>query len=115
MDGKLRKSEWAALLLTGALAVGTLLTGMAGAEPEPVTAAAWQPAPERGWQVDLNTADARTLEALPGIGPVLAERILAYREEHGPFTRPEELKNVSGIGEQTYESMQMYLIVEERP
>lgn len=115
MDGKLRKSEWAALLLTGVLAVGTLLTGTAGAEPEPLTAAVWQPAPGQGWQVDLNTADARTLEALPGIGLVLAERIIAYREEHGPFGRPEELKEVSGIGEQTYETMCMYLTVEERP
>ena len=48
--------------------------------------------------VDLNTADAAALDALPGIGPVLAERIVAWREENGPFTAVEELGEVSGIG-----------------
>ena len=48
--------------------------------------------------VDLNTADAAALDALPGIGPVLAERIVAWREENGPFTTVDELGEVSGIG-----------------
>lgn len=48
--------------------------------------------------VDLNTADATTLETLPGIGPVLAERIVAWREENGPFASVDELGDVSGIG-----------------
>ncbi len=48
--------------------------------------------------VDLNAADATTLQTLPGIGPVLAERIVAWREEHGPFASVEELGEVSGIG-----------------
>lgn len=49
--------------------------------------------------VDLNTADAETLDTLPGVGPVLAERILDWRSEHGRFTSVEELAEVSGIGE----------------
>lgn len=48
--------------------------------------------------VDLNSADAAALDALPGIGPVLAERIVAWREENGPFTSVDELGEVSGIG-----------------
>ncbi len=48
--------------------------------------------------VDLNAADASTLQTLPGIGPVLAERIVAWREENGPFASVEELGEVSGIG-----------------
>lgn len=48
--------------------------------------------------VDLNTADAAGLDALPGIGPVLAERIVGWREESGPFTTIEDLTEVSGIG-----------------
>ncbi|MFF2267505.1 ComEA family DNA-binding protein [Cellulosimicrobium cellulans] len=51
-----------------------------------------------GGAVDLNTADAAALDALPGIGPVLAERIVAWREENGPFTTVDELGEVSGIG-----------------
>lgn len=49
--------------------------------------------------VDLNTADQATLETLPGIGPALAARILAWREEHGGFTAVDDLLEVSGIGE----------------
>ncbi|MDO8145363.1 MULTISPECIES: helix-hairpin-helix domain-containing protein [unclassified Isoptericola] len=48
--------------------------------------------------VPLNTADAVALTALPGVGPVLADRIVAWRDEHGPFSRLDELTEVSGIG-----------------
>jgi len=50
-------------------------------------------------RVRLNLADAEELEALPGVGPVLAERIVAYRDEHGPFAVVEDLLEVPGIGE----------------
>lgn len=48
--------------------------------------------------IDLNQADAAALDSLPGIGPVLAERIVSWRTEHGRFTAVEELTEVSGIG-----------------
>ena len=48
--------------------------------------------------VNLNTADAAALETLPGIGPALAERIIAYRESNGPFASVADLDAVSGIG-----------------
>ncbi|MHA7620164.1 ComEA family DNA-binding protein [Cellulosimicrobium cellulans] len=51
-----------------------------------------------GAVVDLNAADAASLDTLPGIGPVLAERIVAWRDENGPFTAVDELGEVSGIG-----------------
>ena len=49
--------------------------------------------------VDLNAADVSGLEALPGVGPVLAVRIVAHREENGPFTSVEDLLDIPGIGE----------------
>jgi competence protein ComEA len=49
--------------------------------------------------VDVNYASAADLEALPGVGPVLADRIFEYREEHGPFNTVEDLLDVPGIGE----------------
>lgn len=56
-----------------------------------------------GWggtnKVNLNTATQVQLEALPGIGPALAVRIIEYRTQHGPFSAPEELLSVSGIGD----------------
>ncbi len=56
------------------------------------------PAPDGGL-VDLNQADVAELEELPGVGPVLAERIVAHREANGPFGSIEDLLDVPGIGE----------------
>ncbi len=52
--------------------------------------------------VNINTATAQQLEALPRIGPAIAQRIIAYREKNGAFKRPAELMNVKGIGESTF-------------
>jgi competence protein ComEA len=60
---------------------------------------------ERGQKVDLNRAGEERLTELPGIGPVLAGRIIAYREEHGDFSTPAELEEVSGIGPSTLEGI----------
>ena len=49
--------------------------------------------------VSLNTADLSALDSLPGVGPVLAQRILDWRAEHGRFTSVDELGEVSGIGD----------------
>lgn len=53
-------------------------------------------------RVDLNRASAAELDRLPGIGPVLAARIVAYREQHGPFRTSQELLAVRGIGPRLY-------------
>jgi competence protein ComEA len=49
-------------------------------------------------KVNVNTADLAALEALPGIGPELAQRILDYRQAHGPFAQVDDLLDVPGIG-----------------
>ncbi len=64
-----------------------------------------------GGKININTADAGELDDLPGIGPALAERIIKYREEHGLFAMPEDLKKVSGIGDKTYEKMADQVVV----
>lgn len=62
-----------------------------------------------GTAVDLNTADQAALESLPGVGPVTAGRILAWRDEHGRFSSAEELLEVSGIGERTLEQLRPHI------
>ncbi len=79
-----------------------IVVGMPGAPVEAAPSAA--PAPGGAAPaalVNLNTADQATLETLPGVGPVTAAAILAWREEHGGFTSVDELLEVSGIGEAT--------------
>jgi competence protein ComEA len=58
-----------------------------------------------GVLVNVNTATPADLEVLPGIGEVLAGTIVAYREEHGPFTSVDQLEDVSGIGPVTLEEI----------
>jgi competence protein ComEA len=78
-----------------------LLTALAFALAlTPAAAAATAPSGER---INVNTASAEELTALPGIGPSYAQRIIEYREKNGPFRKVEDLLNVRGIGEKTLE------------
>jgi competence ComEA-like helix-hairpin-helix protein len=65
----------------------------------------------RGATLDLNRATAEPLDDLPGIGPVLARRIVAHREAHGPFRDPRDIRAVTGIGPKLYAKIRPYLHV----
>jgi len=64
-------------------------------------------------KIDINRAELWLLEALPGIGEVLAQRIVDYCSENGPFKRIEDLLKVSGIGEATFENIKGYITVSD--
>ena len=65
--------------------------------------------------IDLNTASARELESLPGIGPVMAGRIVAHREVNGPFAAVDDVQDVTGIGPKTLESIRSLVTVSGGP
>jgi comEA protein len=67
--------------------------------------------PDESGAININTADARALDALPGIGPSKARAILAYRDSHGPFDSVDDLTNVKGIGQKTVERLRGFATV----
>ncbi len=62
--------------------------------------------------VNINKAGVSELTQLPGIGETRAGQIVEYRETHGKFSSKEDLKNVSGIGDSTYEKLESHIIVD---
>lgn len=81
----------------------------AGSAPGDPAAAGGSGGP--GSPLPLNTADLAALDSLPGIGPVLAQRILDWRQEHGSFSTVEELGEVSGIGDRLLEQLRPLVTV----
>jgi len=64
-------------------------------------------------KIDINRAEPWLFEALPGIGEVLAQRIVDYRDDNGSFKRIEDLLKVSGIGEATFENIKDFITVSD--
>ena len=122
------KWEAAALALSGlflAFTAGWFLRGTVPAQPirvetqrvleATVTAL---PAPTQDTErrrVNINTASAQELMALPGIGEKRAANIIADREENGPFRFPEDITRVKGIGEETLAELLNDITVEDEP
>ena len=111
-----RADRW---VLLGALAALLLLFGWTHravlAPPERLASIDTVPGAsieEGGYLLDINTAAVDELDTLPGIGAVLAERIVAYREAHGPFPSVDALDHVEGIGEGTLAPIRRYLTAE---
>ena len=78
----------------------------------PSTSPTGQSEPLGDGKIDINNATIVQLDMLPGIGEVIAQRIIDYREENGPFTKIEDIKNVSGIGDKKFEQIKEYIKVD---
>jgi len=70
------------------------------------------PKAERSSLININTATPQVLETLPGLGNIIAERIVAYREQHGPFRRAEHLMMVRGISDRKFRTIRPLIIVQ---
>lgn len=79
--------------------------------PPPAASLPTSPGAPTGTLVNINTATAVELESLPEVGPVTAQAIVAWREEHGGFTSISELLEVDGIGEATLDAMAPFVTV----
>jgi competence protein ComEA len=77
----------------------------AAAPPKPAAAAS------EARPIDLNTADSTALEAVPGIGKSLSQRIVAFRDKNGPFQSVDDLLKVQGVGEKSIQKLRPYLTV----
>jgi competence protein ComEA len=107
--GLLPESDPASVNQAAVVADGQqIAVGVPGAAAGPSGASSGAPP---GGPVDLNTATASDLDALPGIGPVLAQRIVTYREQHGRFTAVEQLDDVPGIGPSIYDQLKTLVTV----
>ena len=82
-------------------AAGGMASGVTGASPGGTPSAPGSVADATGL-IDLNTADEAALDTLPGVGPVMAQNILAWRESNGRFSSIEQLQEISGIGPSRY-------------
>jgi len=63
--------------------------------------------------ININKSNKAELMSVPGIGPVMAERILRFRSDFGPFSSIEDLKQVKGIGEKKFEKIKQYLTIKD--
>jgi competence protein ComEA len=93
-------------LATAVLAVVLAAPAFVHAQNAPATAS-----PDKTALVNINTASAAEFEALPGIGPKMAQRIVEYREKNGAFKKLEDLMNVKGIGEKNFLKLKAQLTV----
>lgn len=106
--GTTRRADLSAVNLARLVADGEqVFVPAPGQSPPPAAGpgSAAAPSAGAGSPVDLNAATESELDALPGVGPVIAGRIVAWRREHGRFASVEELTEVSGIGDATLERL----------
>ena len=94
-----------------ALSLALLAVVLLAATPVALAAPQAKAAASTEAPIDLNAATVEQLIAIPGIGRVTAERIVQWREQNGPFRRPEDLMKVKGIGDKSFDKLRPFIKV----
>ena len=115
IDGAVENPGWYPLKEAGSIGEVVSLAGGSTSNTNPIKAKLY--IYENGKSIaaqliSINRAEDWLLDALPGIGTVLAQNIVQYREENGPFVLTEELLLVSGIGDAKYDGVKAFITVE---
>jgi len=92
------------------VALGALASWSASAAP-PSHIGAAAPATADAASVNINTADVKELMKLEGVSRRVAEKIIEYRDTHGPFKKPEELRKVEGVGNGLWERNRTRVVI----
>ncbi|MFK4086420.1 helix-hairpin-helix domain-containing protein [Kribbella sp. NPDC020789] len=107
--GPLRGVDLSSLNLARQLTDGEQILVGTPAPPATSSTSTSTAAPSATAPVNLNTATVAQLDALPGVGPVLAQRILDYRAENGPFATVDQLQEVPGVGPKKFDSLKPHV------
>lgn len=100
-------------MFVGRSTIGGALTAEPRKSYTPLTVDPSDAADFQSGMININTADVEKLTMLPGIGEVIAQRIVDYREQNGPFLSIDDLMNVEGIGESRLTSITKYITIGE--
>ena len=98
------------VMLTGRLVRGDFVSPAFTHAPVESTLGSWAAEQDGQLLININAVDAETLTRIDGIGEVLSERIVVFREEYGPFSSLDELIKVDGIGTKTLQRIRSRLI-----
>jgi competence protein ComEA len=94
---------------------GSVDSSTAQTQTQPAEPVLATPATDAMGLININSASLTELESLPGIGPVIGQRIIDYRNEHGSLASIEEIQKVSGIGPKTFERLKDLITVDNWP
>lgn len=89
----------------------TLAPTPTAAIPTSTLASSLSPVSEQSAKININTANSQELDKITGVGPVIAQRIIDYRDKNGPFQKIEDIKKVNGIGDIKFEKMKSEITI----